>query len=64
MKILVAIANFVPEISSAAHVYFDLAKAFINRGREIDVITSYPCKFNLSKKTVMENFHWMNQLMG
>ena len=49
MKILIVVNNFVPEIGSAAHIYFDLAKAFVKRGHEIDVITSYPRKFNLAK---------------
>lgn len=49
MKILIVVNNFVPEIGSAAHIYFDLAKAFVKRGHEIDVITTYPRKFNLAK---------------
>ena len=48
MKILLVVANFIPEIGSAAHVYFDLARAFVNRGYEVDVITSYPRTFNLN----------------
>ncbi|MCK9441017.1 MAG: glycosyltransferase family 4 protein [Methanothrix sp.] len=49
MNILIVVNNFFPEIGSAAHIYFDLAKAFVKRGHEIDVITSYPRKFNLAK---------------
>jgi glycosyltransferase involved in cell wall biosynthesis len=49
MKILMVVAYFVPEIASAAHVYFDLARAFIKKGHEVDIITSYPRKFNLSE---------------
>ena len=56
MKILMVVAYFVPEIGSAAHVYFDLAKAFVNRGHDVDVITSYPRKFNLNKSDREKNF--------
>jgi len=48
MKLLLVVAYFVPEIGSAAHIYFDLAKAFVRRGHEVHVITSYPRSFNLS----------------
>ncbi|MFW6119996.1 MAG: glycosyltransferase family 4 protein [Petrotogales bacterium] len=47
MKILLVVAYFIPEIGSAAHVYYDLAKAFIKRGHEVHVLTSYPREFNL-----------------
>jgi glycosyltransferase involved in cell wall biosynthesis len=47
MKILMVIAYFSPEIGSAAHVYHDLGKAFIQCGHEVDLITSYPRDFNL-----------------
>lgn len=50
MKILMVVAYFPPEIGSAAHVYHDLAKAFIKRGHEVHVLTSYPREFNLDKK--------------
>ncbi len=42
-------SNFVPEIGSAPHIYFDLSKAFIANGHEVDVVTSYPRKYNLDK---------------
>jgi colanic acid biosynthesis glycosyl transferase WcaI len=47
MKILLFVTYFIPEIGSAAHVYHDLAKAFVQRGHEVDLITSYPREFNL-----------------
>lgn len=50
------VSNFIPEIGSAAHIYFDLARAFINRGHNVDVITSYPQEFNLSKDDVGNDF--------
>lgn len=50
------VAYFVPEIASAAHVYFDLAKTFVKRGHEVDVITSYPRKFNLYENGAERNF--------
>lgn len=47
MRILIVVAYFPPEIGSAAHVYFDLARAFARRGHEVDVITTYPREYNL-----------------
>jgi len=56
MKILVVVENFVPEIGSAAHLYFDLTRAFTRRGHEVDVITSYPRKFNLDSANADREF--------
>ena len=56
MKLLMVVAYFVPEIASAAHVYFDLARAFIKKGHEVDIITSYPRKFNLHKNDADKEF--------
>jgi len=56
MKLLLVVAYFPPEISSAGHVYFDLAKAFVNRGHSVDVITSYPRKFNLITEDYIKEF--------
>ncbi len=47
LRILIVVPNFYPEIGSAAHIYFDLAKGFVKRGHEVDVITSYPRKYYL-----------------
>ena len=56
MKLLLVVAYFIPEIGSAAHIYFDLAKAFVRKGHEVHVITSYPRKFNLSKSDAGREF--------
>ena len=56
MKILMVVAYFIPEIGSAAHIYYDLAKAFVNKGHEVDVITSYPRDFNLDKNDLDKDF--------
>ena len=56
MKILIVVSNFVPEIGSAAHIYYDLAKAFVKRGHEVDVITSYPRDFYLDKSDLGKDF--------
>jgi Glycosyltransferase len=56
MRILLVVANFIPEIGSAAHIYFDLAKAFVKRDHEVDVITSYPRAFYLDKKDLNNDF--------
>ncbi|EKQ54523.1 MAG: glycosyltransferase [Methanobacterium sp. Maddingley MBC34] len=49
MKILMVVAYFPPEIGSAAHVYHDLASAFVRNDHEVTVLTSYPREFNLNK---------------
>lgn len=64
MKILMVVAYFVPEIGSAAHLYFDLAKAFVNRGHEVDVLTSYPRKFNLKKDDLDNKFPLEEKIEG
>ncbi len=56
MKILLVVAYFIPEIGSAAHIYFDLAKAFVKKGHEVHVITSYPREFNLGKQDKNKKF--------
>ncbi len=56
MKILLVVAYFVPEIGSAAHVYFDLGRAFVKRGHDVDVITSYPRSFNLREADADKEF--------
>jgi colanic acid biosynthesis glycosyl transferase WcaI len=56
MKILLVVANFIPETGSAAHLYYDLAKAFVRKGHEIHVITSYPREFNLEENDKNKNF--------
>jgi len=64
MKILMVVAYFIPEIGSAAHVYFDLAKSFVKKGHEVDIITSYPRRFNLDKKDVDKEFALEEQIEG
>jgi colanic acid biosynthesis glycosyl transferase WcaI len=56
MDILMVVAYFIPEIGSAAHVYYDLARAFVNRGHSVDVLSSYPRIFNLSGEDRGSNF--------
>jgi colanic acid biosynthesis glycosyl transferase WcaI len=56
MKILMVVAYFPPEIGSAAHIYYDLARAFIKKGHEVLVLTSYPREFNLDKSDVGKEF--------
>ena len=50
MRILMVVAYFVPEVASASHVYFDLAKSFVKNGHEVDVITSYPRNVYLTEE--------------
>ena len=42
MKNLVIVAYFLLEIGSAAHIFSDLARAFVKKGHDTDVITSCP----------------------
>lgn len=64
MKILMIVPYFVPEIGSAAHVYFDLALAFIKREHEVDIITSYPRKFNLNESEKNKTFPLFENIEG
>lgn len=64
MKILIVVANFVPEIGSAAHIYYDLASAFVKRGHEVDVITSYPRSFYLDKNDKIKEFLFNEEING
>jgi len=50
MKLLLIVANFLPEIGSAAHIYHDLGLDLVKRGHEVHVITSYPMEFYLNEK--------------
>lgn len=64
MRILLVVAYFIPEIGSAAHVYYDLAKAFIKKGHEVHVITSYPRRFNLQKQDTNKDFPLYDTIDG
>lgn len=64
MKILMVVAYFPPEIGSAAHVYYDLAKAFIKKGHEVHVLTSYPREFNLDKSDQGKTFSYHEKTDG
>ncbi|CEA12620.1 glycosyltransferase family 4 protein [Methanobacterium formicicum] len=64
MKILMVVAYFPPEIGSAAHVYYDLARAFIKKGHEVHVLTSYPREFNLDKRDMGKTFHYYEKMDG
>jgi glycosyltransferase involved in cell wall biosynthesis len=50
MKLLLIVANFIPEIGSAAHIYHDLGVDLVRRGHDVHVITSYPREFYLDAK--------------
>jgi len=64
MRILLVVAYFIPEIGSAAHIYFDLAKAFVRRGHFVDVITSYPREFNLNEADRGKEFPLEEEIEG
>lgn len=56
LKILLVVDNFIPEIGSAANVYYDLARGFIKKGHEVHVITMYPREFYLSDENKGKTF--------
>lgn len=58
------VAYFPPEIGSAAHVYYDLAKAFVKSNHEVHVLTSYPRDFNLDKKDMGQKFQLSEKIDG
>lgn len=58
------VAYFYPEIGSAAHVYHDLAKAFVRKGHLVTVLTSYPRDFNLDKSDQGKEFPVEDEVDG
>jgi len=64
MRILFVVAYFLPEIGSAAHFYHDLARAFIKKGHEVDILTSYPREYNLNKPDQSKHFPLDNIIDG
>lgn len=46
MKILFITNYFLPEIASASHLYFFLAKELIKRGHKVKVLTGIP-RYNI-----------------
>lgn len=64
MKILMVVANFAPEIGSAAHVYYDLARAFVKKGHNVHVLTSYPREFNLDESDQGKEFLYHEKMDG
>jgi len=64
MKILLVVANFIPEIGSAAHIYYDLAKEFLKKGHDVDIITSYPREFNLNKEDQNKEYPLIDDIGG
>ena len=62
MKILMVVAYFSPEIGSAAHIYYDFARAFIKKGHEVHVLTSYPREFNLDKSGTRKEFTYHEKM--
>lgn len=58
------VAYFIPEIGSAAHIYFDLARSFVRRGHEVDVITSYPREFNLNISDQGKEYPLVEEIEG
>lgn len=58
------VSYFIPELGSAAHTYFDLARAFVKKDHEVDVITSYPREFNLDKADISKEFPLQETIDG
>jgi len=64
LKILLVVAYFKPEIGSASHLYFDLAKAFVDLGHNVNILTSYPRSFNLNENDVGKTFPLVETIDG
>lgn len=47
LRIRLITNNFPPEISSSAHIFSDLAMSLAERGHTVDVLTSFPRKYNI-----------------
>jgi len=50
MKVLLIVANFPPEIGSASHLFFDLAKNLSKKSHNVTVLTTFPRKDYLPTK--------------
>lgn len=64
MHVLLFASNFHPEIGSSAQIYYDLAKTFAKHGHEVDVITSYPRKYTLSRKLLDREYPLEETIAG
>jgi colanic acid biosynthesis glycosyl transferase WcaI len=64
LRILLVVAYFHPEIGSAAHLYFDLAKAFADQDHEVHIVTSYPREFNLQSEMRGSQFSLDESISG
>jgi len=51
MKILLLVNYFIPEIGSAADLFYRLGTVLVKRGHQVTVVTTFPRKFNIPKKT-------------
>lgn len=58
------VAYFPPEIGSASHIYYDLARAFVKAGNQVSVLTSYPRKFNLNEQDMSRKFPFEEEKDG
>ena len=64
VRLLLVVSYFFPEIGSAAHLYGDLARAFVKRGHEVEVITSYPREYNLPDALKGREFELFEEMDG
>ena len=55
MKILMVNDYFPPEIGSASHLFYELAKEFVKQGDEVSVITGFP-RYNIQKQNLPEKY--------
>lgn len=64
MRILIVISYFVPEIGSAAHAYYDLARSMVELGHEVSVVTSHPRPYNLSEEDRGKRYDSLSTIDG
>ena len=58
MKLLLVVAYFVPR-SESAHIYFDLAKAFVARGMKYMLLLLIPGSSTLARVMSARSSPWM-----
>ncbi len=63
MKILIVADVYPPEVSSAAHLMYELSRGLRDAGHKVSVLTSYPRHY-LSEKTEKKKFERLSEEEG
>lgn len=64
MNILLLTAYFPPDTGSAAHLFYDLGTALVERGHQVSVITGMPGYYAQGLLERYEGKKWMKEKMS